>query len=38
MLDGQLTFTEERDGVIRATHTLGPGASVFVAPWSYHGT
>ncbi len=38
MLEGQLTFTEERDGVMRATHTLGAGGSVFVAPWIYHGT
>jgi quercetin dioxygenase-like cupin family protein len=38
VLEGQLTFTEERDGVMRATHTLGPGGSVFVAPWIYHGT
>jgi quercetin dioxygenase-like cupin family protein len=38
VLDGELTFTEERDGVMRATHTLVPGGSVFVAPWIYHGT
>jgi quercetin dioxygenase-like cupin family protein len=38
VLEGQLTFTEERDGVMRATHTLDPGDSVFVAPWIYHGT
>ena len=38
VLEGHLTFTEERDGVMRATHTLGPGGSVFVAPWVYHGT
>ncbi len=38
VLEGQLTFTEERDGVMRATHTLEPGDSVFVAPWIYHGT
>jgi quercetin dioxygenase-like cupin family protein len=38
VLDVQLTFTEERDGVMRATHTLGPGGSVFVAPWIDHGT
>ena len=38
VLEGQLTFTEERDGVMRATQTLDPGDSVFVAPWVYHGT
>jgi quercetin dioxygenase-like cupin family protein len=38
VLEGQLTFTEERDGVMRVTHTLGAGGSVFVAPWIYHGT
>ena len=38
VLEGQLTFTEERDGVMRATHRLEPGDSVFVAPWIYHGT
>jgi quercetin dioxygenase-like cupin family protein len=38
VLEGELTFTEERDGVMRATHALGPGGSVFVAPWTYHGT
>ncbi|MGO9892113.1 MAG: cupin domain-containing protein, partial [Solirubrobacteraceae bacterium] len=25
VLEGELTFTEERDGVMRATHALGPG-------------
>ncbi|HYB30095.1 MAG TPA: cupin domain-containing protein [Solirubrobacteraceae bacterium] len=38
VLEGELTFTEERGGVIRATHTLRSGGSVFVAPWTYHGT
>ncbi len=38
VLEGELTLTEERDGVMRATHALGPGGSVFVAPWTYHGT
>lgn len=38
VLEGELAFTEERDGVMRATHTLGPGDSVFIAPWIYHGT
>jgi Cupin domain len=34
VLEGELTFTEERDDVMRATHALGPGGSVFVAPWT----
>jgi quercetin dioxygenase-like cupin family protein len=38
VLEGELTFTEERDGVMCATHALGPGGSVFIAPWTYHGT
>ncbi len=38
VLEGELTFTEERGGVIRATHTLCSGGSVFVPPWIYHGT
>lgn len=38
VIDGELTFTEERDGAMRATHALGPGDSVFIAPWIYHGT
>ncbi len=38
VLDGQLIFTEERDSVIRATQTLVPGGSAFVAAWIYHGT
>jgi quercetin dioxygenase-like cupin family protein len=38
VLEGELTFTEERAGAMRATHALGPGDSVFVAPWTYHGT
>jgi quercetin dioxygenase-like cupin family protein len=36
VLEGELTFTEERDGLMRATHAVGPGGSVFVAPWTYH--
>jgi hypothetical protein len=38
VLKGQLPFTEKREGVTRATHTLGPGGAVFVAPSAYHGT
>jgi quercetin dioxygenase-like cupin family protein len=36
VLEGELTFTQERDGVMCATHALGAGDSVFVAPWMYH--
>ena len=32
VLDGQLTFTERRDGVIRATHTLGRKRTGFERP------
>ena len=38
VLDGELTFAEERDGVVRCTSTLGPGETVFVPPFTVHGT
>ena len=38
VLDGPLTFAEERDGVVRRTGTLGPGETVFVPPFTVHGT
>jgi quercetin dioxygenase-like cupin family protein len=38
VLEGALTFCEERDGIVRCTRTLRAGDSVFVAPWVYHGT
>ena len=36
--EGQLTLCEERDGVVVPTATLGPGDSVWIAPWVVHGT
>ncbi len=38
VIDGELTFSEERDGTVRCTSTLGPGDTVFVPPWTVHGT
>jgi quercetin dioxygenase-like cupin family protein len=38
VLEGELTFEEERDGVVRCTSTLGPGETVFVPPFTVHGT
>ncbi len=38
VLEGELTLSEQREDAIRCTRTLGAGASVFVAPWVYHGT
>jgi quercetin dioxygenase-like cupin family protein len=38
VLEGELTFAEERDGSVRCTSTLGPGETVFVSPWTVHGT
>jgi quercetin dioxygenase-like cupin family protein len=38
VLEGQLTLSEERDGTVRCTRTLTAGDSMFVAPWTVHGT
>jgi len=38
VLEGELTFSEQRDEAMCCTRTLSVGASVFVAPWVYHGT
>jgi quercetin dioxygenase-like cupin family protein len=38
VLEGELTFAEERDGTVRCTSTLGPGDTIFVPPWTVHGT
>jgi quercetin dioxygenase-like cupin family protein len=38
VLDGELTLSEERDGTVRCTSTLGPGDTVFVPPMAVHGT
>src|ERR1700733_15454901 len=38
VLEGELTFAEERDGAVRCTTTLRAGGTVFVAPWVCHGT
>jgi quercetin dioxygenase-like cupin family protein len=38
VLEGELTFSEERDGAVRCTRTLGPGETVFVPPFTVHGT
>jgi quercetin dioxygenase-like cupin family protein len=36
--EGELTLCEERDGVVVPTLTMGPGESVWVAPWVVHAT
>jgi quercetin dioxygenase-like cupin family protein len=38
VLEGELTFAEERDGTVRCTSRLGPGETVFVPPFTVHGT
>lgn len=38
VLEGELTIAEERDGVVRCTRTLSPGETVFVGPFTVHGT
>jgi quercetin dioxygenase-like cupin family protein len=38
VLEGELTFSEERGGSVRCTSTLGPGETVFVPPFTVHGT
>jgi quercetin dioxygenase-like cupin family protein len=38
VLEGELTISAQRDEAMRCTQTLGAGASLFIAPWVYHGT
>jgi quercetin dioxygenase-like cupin family protein len=38
MLEGQLTLAEERDGTVVCTSTLVAGDTIFVPPWTVHGT
>jgi hypothetical protein len=38
VLEGELTFSEQRDETMRCTRTLGAGGSLFIAPWVYHAT
>jgi quercetin dioxygenase-like cupin family protein len=38
VLEGELTISEERDGTVVCTRTLTAGESVFVPPWTVHGT
>jgi quercetin dioxygenase-like cupin family protein len=35
---GELTISEERDGTVVCTHRLTAGDSVYVPPWTIHGT
>jgi hypothetical protein len=36
--EGELTLSEERDGTVVCTRTLAAGDSVWVPPWTVHGT
>lgn len=38
VLEGELTISEERDGTVVCTRVLTAGESVFVPPWTVHGT
>lgn len=38
VLEGELTISEEREGTVVCTRTLAAGESVFVPPWTVHGT
>src|ERR1700761_6421151 len=38
ILDGELTLAEERDGTVVCTSTLAAGDTIFVPPWTVHGT
>ncbi len=38
VLEGELTISEERHGTVVCTRTLTAGESVFVPPWTVHGT
>ena len=38
VLDGELTMCEDRDGTVVCTRLLTAGDSVWVPPWTVHGT
>jgi quercetin dioxygenase-like cupin family protein len=38
VLEGELTLAEERDGTVVCTSTLAAGDTIFVPPWTVHGT
>ena len=38
MRAGELTLCKERDGIVVCTRTLAAGDSVWVPPWTVHGT
>lgn len=38
VLEGELTLSEDRDGTVVCTSTLAPGDTIFVPPWTVHGT
>ena len=38
VLEGELTLAEERDGIVVCTSTLAAGDTIFVPPWTVHGT
>ncbi len=38
VLQGELTISEERDGAVVCTRVLTAGESVYVPPWTVHGT
>ncbi len=38
MLQGELTFCEQRNGTMVCSQTVGAGGLMFVAPWIYHAT
>ncbi len=38
VLEGELTLSEERDGVVLCTRRLVAGDAVYVPPWTVHGT
>lgn len=38
ILDGELTLAEERDGTVVCTNILAAGDTIFVPPWTVHGT
>jgi quercetin dioxygenase-like cupin family protein len=38
VLEGQLTLAEERDGTVMCTSALAAGDTIFVPPWTVHGT
>lgn len=38
MIEGELTLCGEREGSVVPTAVLGAGDSVWVPPWTFHGT